>query len=75
MGHSGTRKRLKVRWMTAEDELDAHAFKIVDPHGALSDDALCGLPRLGMSRWALQQGKRKEQCRPCKQAMGRGARA
>lgn len=71
MASNGTRKRLKVRWLYEDG--DAHAFKLVDPHGNLSDRSLCGLPRGPMSRWHI--GDHVAKCRVCHQSMGRSFRA
>lgn len=72
MATNGTRKRLKVRWMYEADG-DAHAFKMVDGHGNLSDRSLCGLSRGPMARWRL--GDDHQKCVVCQKSMGRSFRA
>jgi hypothetical protein len=72
MATNGVRKRLKIRWLYEADG-DAHAFKMVDHYGRLSDLSLCGLTLGAMARWRI--GDTRQRCSVCQKTMGRGARA
>lgn len=72
MGGSNGVKRPRLRWMY-EGDGEAHAFKIVDHHGRLSQTSLCGLQLIAMSRWNMKE--QRPRCSTCQKSKSKGFRA